>query len=154
LGWSRSKKLLYELNSPVRWSGWIELKVNRIRPDWLGGLRTGLAHSNTPAPSLLSLRRSGPLAVPATSSSSAPPNRIEESSAAAGEGLGAQRGMASGSSNGEPSTAPQANRWYDLRLGSSCRDPSPTAKFCTLRCKPLVPFLPLPFFFSTQPAEL
>nr|ACG46081.1 hypothetical protein [Zea mays] len=41
--------------------------------------------------------------------------------------------MASGSSNGEPSTAPQANRWYDLRLGSSCRDPSPTAKFCTLR---------------------
>ncbi|TVU33776.1 hypothetical protein EJB05_15596 [Eragrostis curvula] len=37
------------------------------------------------------------------------------------------------SSNGEPSTAPQPNRWYDLRLGSSCRDPSPTAKFCTLR---------------------
>ncbi|KAF8676080.1 hypothetical protein HU200_047585 [Digitaria exilis] len=42
--------------------------------------------------------------------------------------------MASGSSsNGEPSTAPQPNRWYDLRLGSSCRDPFPTAKFCTLR---------------------
>ncbi|RLM93232.1 ell-associated factor Eaf [Panicum miliaceum] len=41
--------------------------------------------------------------------------------------------MASGSSNGEPSTAPQPNRWYDLRLGSSCRDSSPTAKFCTLR---------------------
>ncbi|RCV25598.1 hypothetical protein SEVIR_5G178900v4 [Setaria viridis] len=41
--------------------------------------------------------------------------------------------MASGSSNGEPSTAPQPNRWYDLRLGSSCRDPSPTTKFCTLR---------------------
>ncbi|XP_062212273.1 uncharacterized protein LOC133913211 [Phragmites australis] len=40
--------------------------------------------------------------------------------------------MASGS-NGEPSMAPQPNRWYDLRLGSSCRDPSPTAKFCTLR---------------------
>ncbi|KAL6621314.1 hypothetical protein ACP70R_033746 [Stipagrostis hirtigluma subsp. patula] len=37
------------------------------------------------------------------------------------------------SSNGEPNTAPQPNRWYDLRLGSSCRDPSPTAKFCTLR---------------------
>ncbi|KAJ1260281.1 hypothetical protein BS78_10G220200 [Paspalum vaginatum] len=41
--------------------------------------------------------------------------------------------MASGGSNGEPSTAPQPNRWYDLRLGSSCRDLSPTAKFCTLR---------------------
>ncbi|KAF0919107.1 hypothetical protein E2562_028393 [Oryza meyeriana var. granulata] len=40
--------------------------------------------------------------------------------------------MASGNS-GEPSTAPQPNRWYELRLGSSCRDPSPTAKFCTLR---------------------
>uniref|UniRef100_A0A0A9E5F0 Transcription elongation factor Eaf N-terminal domain-containing protein n=1 Tax=Arundo donax TaxID=35708 RepID=A0A0A9E5F0_ARUDO len=40
--------------------------------------------------------------------------------------------MASGG-NGEPSTAPQPNRWYDLRLGSSCRDPSPTTKFCTLR---------------------
>ncbi|GJN05208.1 hypothetical protein PR202_ga22817 [Eleusine coracana subsp. coracana] len=38
------------------------------------------------------------------------------------------------SSNGEPTTAPQPKRWYDLRLGSSCRDPSPTAaKFCTLR---------------------
>ncbi|CAL4940925.1 unnamed protein product [Urochloa decumbens] len=41
--------------------------------------------------------------------------------------------MASGSSNGEPSTAPQPHRWYDLRLGSSCRDSSPTTKFCTLR---------------------
>ncbi|KQK04491.1 ell-associated factor Eaf isoform X2 [Brachypodium distachyon] len=37
------------------------------------------------------------------------------------------------SNSGEPSTAPQPNRWYDLRLGSSCRDPSSTAKFCTLR---------------------
>jgi hypothetical protein len=50
-------------------------------------------------------------------------------------------GMAS-SCNGEPTTAPQPNRWYDLRLGSSCRDLSPTAaKFCTLRCKPLLPSL-------------
>lgn len=37
------------------------------------------------------------------------------------------------SSSGEPGTAPQPNRWYELRLGSSCRDPSPTAKYCTLR---------------------
>ncbi|CAO2170159.1 unnamed protein product, partial [Urochloa humidicola] len=56
-----------------------------------------------------------------------------ESSASGGEGLDSRRKMASGSSNGEPSTAPQPNRWYDLRLGSSCRDPSPTTKFCTLR---------------------
>ncbi|KAL6884525.1 hypothetical protein ACP4OV_010461 [Aristida adscensionis] len=48
------------------------------------------------------------------------------------------------SSNGEPSTAPQPNRWYDLRLGASCRDPSPTAKFCTLRCKPPPPPPPPP----------
>ncbi|XP_048534235.1 ell-associated factor Eaf [Triticum urartu] len=37
------------------------------------------------------------------------------------------------SNTGEPSTAPQPNRWYDLRLGSSCRDPALTTKFCTLR---------------------
>ncbi|CAM0881216.1 unnamed protein product [Alopecurus aequalis] len=37
------------------------------------------------------------------------------------------------SNSGEPSTAPQPNRWYELRLGSSCRHPSPTAKYCTLR---------------------
>uniref|UniRef100_A0ACD5TXH9 Uncharacterized protein n=1 Tax=Avena sativa TaxID=4498 RepID=A0ACD5TXH9_AVESA len=35
--------------------------------------------------------------------------------------------------SGEPSTAPQPNRWYELRLGSSCHEPSPTAKYCTLR---------------------
>lgn len=122
------------------------------------------ASKHTPGPSL-SFSASGPLpAAPDASSlrgsasadplcSSAESNRIEESSVAAGERLGARRGMASGSSNGEPSTAPQANRWYDLRLGSSYRDPSPTAKFCTLRCKPFVPFLPLLYiFFGTQPA--
>ncbi|EPS60444.1 hypothetical protein M569_14358, partial [Genlisea aurea] len=32
----------------------------------------------------------------------------------------------------EPSTAPQADRWYNLTLGSSFRDDNPS-KFCTLR---------------------
>ncbi|XP_020267611.1 LOW QUALITY PROTEIN: ELL-associated factor 2-like [Asparagus officinalis] len=34
--------------------------------------------------------------------------------------------------NGEPSSAPQAERWYELKLGPSFRDNSP-CKFCTLR---------------------
>ncbi|XP_008799888.1 ELL-associated factor 1 [Phoenix dactylifera] len=36
------------------------------------------------------------------------------------------------SNNGEPSSAPQLDRWYNIRLGSSFKDPSST-KFCTLR---------------------
>ncbi|KAJ6795779.1 ELL-associated factor 2-like [Iris pallida] len=34
--------------------------------------------------------------------------------------------------NGEPSTGPQPERWYELRLGSSFKDQS-SSKFCTLR---------------------
>ncbi|RZC70243.1 hypothetical protein C5167_033409 [Papaver somniferum] len=33
----------------------------------------------------------------------------------------------------EPSTAPQADQWYNLTLGSSFKDDSSTKKFCTLR---------------------
>ncbi|XP_078446098.1 RNA polymerase II transcription elongation factor [Wolffia australiana] len=40
--------------------------------------------------------------------------------------------MASGGA-GEPSTAPQADRWYTLKLGSSFKDDRPSSKFCTLR---------------------
>ncbi|XP_072970742.1 uncharacterized protein [Typha angustifolia] len=40
--------------------------------------------------------------------------------------------MAQNNNNGEPSSAPQPDRWYDLRLGSSFKNPS-SAKFCTLR---------------------
>lgn len=35
----------------------------------------------------------------------------------------------------EPSTAPESDRWYDLTLGSSFKDPHSSTKFCTLRCK-------------------
>ncbi|RWV95466.1 hypothetical protein GW17_00041907 [Ensete ventricosum] len=34
--------------------------------------------------------------------------------------------------NDEPTSAPQPDRWYDIRLGSSFKDNS-TTKFCTLR---------------------
>ncbi|GAB4827946.1 hypothetical protein Ancab_034831 [Ancistrocladus abbreviatus] len=33
----------------------------------------------------------------------------------------------------EPKTAPQADRWYTLSLGSSFKDHQPSPKFCTLR---------------------
>ncbi|RVW45722.1 Ell-associated factor Eaf [Vitis vinifera] len=33
----------------------------------------------------------------------------------------------------EPSTAPESDRWYDLTLGSSFKDPHSSTKFCTLR---------------------
>ncbi|XP_057462199.1 uncharacterized protein LOC130752441 [Actinidia eriantha] len=33
----------------------------------------------------------------------------------------------------EPSTAPKADRWYNLTLGSSFKDHHPSSKFCTLR---------------------
>ncbi|XVF71484.1 hypothetical protein PTKIN_Ptkin12aG0041000 [Pterospermum kingtungense] len=37
-------------------------------------------------------------------------------------------------SNKEPSTAPKPNRWYNISLGSSFKDPNnPSSKFCTLR---------------------
>ncbi|KAL3813300.1 hypothetical protein ACJIZ3_014568 [Penstemon smallii] len=39
--------------------------------------------------------------------------------------------MAGLNNSDEPSTAPQADRWYNLTLGSSFKDPS--SKFCTLR---------------------
>ncbi|MQM20242.1 hypothetical protein Taro_053258 [Colocasia esculenta] len=41
--------------------------------------------------------------------------------------------MAGNGPGEEPSTAPQADRWYTLRLGSSCKDDRPSSKFCTLR---------------------
>uniref|UniRef100_A0A1D1Z1I0 ELL-associated factor 1 n=1 Tax=Anthurium amnicola TaxID=1678845 RepID=A0A1D1Z1I0_9ARAE len=41
--------------------------------------------------------------------------------------------MASNSAGGEPSTAPQPDRWYTLRLGSSFKEDRPSSKFCTLR---------------------
>ncbi|XP_068643182.1 uncharacterized protein [Aristolochia californica] len=40
--------------------------------------------------------------------------------------------MANVNNNKEPSTAPQPEKWYNLRLGSSFKDDSST-KFCTLR---------------------
>ncbi|CAA6671395.1 unnamed protein product [Spirodela intermedia] len=41
--------------------------------------------------------------------------------------------MASHGGGGEPSTAPQPDRWYTLRLGSSFKEDRPASKFCTLR---------------------
>ncbi|KAI8534527.1 hypothetical protein RHMOL_Rhmol10G0097100 [Rhododendron molle] len=41
--------------------------------------------------------------------------------------------MAANNKKDEPSTAPQADRWYNLTLGSSFKDHRPSSKFCTLR---------------------
>ncbi|XP_073278969.1 uncharacterized protein [Primulina huaijiensis] len=41
--------------------------------------------------------------------------------------------MAGINNSHEPSTAPQADRWYNLTLGSSLKDPRHSSKFCTLR---------------------
>ncbi|XP_010528517.1 PREDICTED: ELL-associated factor 2 [Tarenaya hassleriana] len=42
--------------------------------------------------------------------------------------------MESGNVNGEPSTAPEPNRWYDIKLGPSFKDThSYSPRFCTLR---------------------
>lgn len=41
--------------------------------------------------------------------------------------------MAGINNSNEPSTAPQADRWYNLTLGSSLKDPHHSSKFCTLR---------------------
>ncbi|KAK6128753.1 hypothetical protein DH2020_037508 [Rehmannia glutinosa] len=43
--------------------------------------------------------------------------------------------MAGINNSNEPSTAPQADRWYNLTLGSSFKDHNPS-KFCTFRCMP------------------
>jgi len=41
------------------------------------------------------------------------------------------------STNEEPNTAPEPDRWYDIKLGSSFQDHHnhSSPKFCTLRCK-------------------
>ncbi|KAA8547752.1 hypothetical protein F0562_004181 [Nyssa sinensis] len=41
--------------------------------------------------------------------------------------------MANLNKKDEPNTAPQADRWYNLTLGSSFKDHHPSSKFCTLR---------------------
>lgn len=41
--------------------------------------------------------------------------------------------MAGINNSHEPNTAPQADRWYNLSLGSSLKDPHHSSKFCTLR---------------------
>ncbi|KAM3363286.1 hypothetical protein BC332_05485 [Capsicum chinense] len=41
--------------------------------------------------------------------------------------------MANINNKEEPSTAPEADRWYNLSLGSSFKDHQPSSKFCTLR---------------------
>ncbi|XAR51485.1 hypothetical protein NMG60_11006125 [Bertholletia excelsa] len=41
--------------------------------------------------------------------------------------------MASNNRKEEPSSAPQADCWYDLKLGSSIKDHQSSSKFCTLR---------------------
>lgn len=46
-----------------------------------------------------------------------------------------ERSKTMANNNGEPSSAPQHDRWYNIRLGRSFRDHAST-KFCTLRCEP------------------